>query len=562
MSDTPEAVGKDFIRQFVDEDIARRFNDARIQTRFPPEPNGFLHIGHAQAIWLDFGIATEFGGVCALRFDDTNPEKEDDLFVQAIRDDIRWLGYDWGEREYFASDYFDQLYEWALQLIRQGDAYVDSQSPEEIRRGRGTPTEPGSNSPFRERSVEENLDLFQRMRAGEFADGAHVLRASIDMAHPNLVMRDPTMYRIRRAHHHRTGDLWPIYPMYDWAHGQSDAIERVTHSICTLEFEIHRPLYDWFLERLGFAVDQRPRQLEFARLAISSVVTSKRVLRRVVEEGVVDGWDDPRMPTLRGLRRRGVTPSAIRAFVERAGVTKTNKTVDHALLDFCVREDCNRHALRRMVVLDPVRLVITNYPEGQSEQLEAENNPEDAGAGSRMVSFSRELLVEREDYLEDAPKKWFRLGPGREVRLKHAYYVTVTDAIHNGEGKLVEVHCTYDPHSRGGWTEDGRKVKGTLHWVDARTAIPCEVRDYDRLFSRDDMVNLPDGSDVLDFQNPESLRVRSNARAEASVREIPPETHVQFLRQGYYITDSVDHSADRPVFNRTVGLRDSWKGGK
>ncbi|MFW6293158.1 MAG: glutamine--tRNA ligase/YqeY domain fusion protein [Spirochaetota bacterium] len=552
MSDT-ENTGVDFVRARVAEDVKNGRFGGKVQTRWPPEPNGYIHIGHAKGIWLSFGIADEFGGKCKLRFDDTNPTKEEEEFVVAIQDDVRWLGYEW-EEVVFASDYYEQLYEWALRLIGQGEAYVDSLSREQITEYRGTPTEPGRNSPYRDRPVEENLELFKRMRSGEFADGEHVLRAKIDMSHPNLNMRDPVMYRILHAHHHRTGDAWCIYPTYDWAHGQSDSIEGVTHSICGLEFENHRPLYDWFLDELGV---WHPQQIEYNNLNLSYTLLSKRNLRALVNEGIVDGWDDPRMPTIRGIRRRGYTPSSIREFLRRVGVSKTEIMVDRGLLDFCLREELNKSAPRVMAVLDPVKVVITNYPEGQTESFTAENNPEDPEAGSRELQFSRELYIERNDFMEDPPKKFFRLAPGREVRLKHAYYITCDEVIRDDAGNVTELRCSYDPESRGGETPDGRKVKGTLHWVNAADALPLEVRLYDHLFVREDMVNLGD-LEFRDFVNPESCVVVDGALAEPAAAKLSAGERCQFLRNGYFIADEKVSTPGRPVFNRITGLRDTW----
>jgi glutaminyl-tRNA synthetase len=552
MSDT-ESSGVDFIRARVAEDTKSGRFGGKVQTRWPPEPNGYIHIGHAKGIWLSFGIAEEFGGKCKLRFDDTNPTKEEEEFVVAIQDDVKWLGYQW-EEVVFASDYYQQLYDWALELIRDGKAYVDSLSREEITEYRGTPTERGRNSPYRERSVEENLDLFERMRAGEFADGEHVLRAKIDMAHPNLNMRDPVMYRILHAHHHRTGNEWCIYPTYDWAHGQSDSIEGVTHSICGLEFENHRPLYDWFLDQLDV---WHPQQVEYNNLNITHTLMSKRNLRALVNEGVVDGWDDPRMPTIRGLRRRGYTPASIKDFLQKVGVSKTEIMVDRGLLDFCLREELNKTAPRVMVVLDPIKVTITNYPEGKTETFESENNPEDPSAGTRDLPFSRELYIERGDFMEEPPKKFFRLAPGREVRLKHAYYITCDEVIKDDDGNVVELRCSYDPESRGGETPDGRKVKGTLHWVNGADAVPVEVRLFDRLFTREDMVNLGD-LDFRDFVNPNSLEVIPRALAEPAATRISAGDRCQFLRHGYFCVDEKDSTPDRMVFNRITGLRDTW----
>jgi glutaminyl-tRNA synthetase len=536
----------------VEEDNETGRFGGRVHTRFPPEPNGYLHIGHVKAICLNFGIAEEFGGKCNLRFDDTNPTREETEYVEAMMEDIHWLGFDWEDRLYYASDYFDQLYEWAVSLIKKGKAYVDSLSQAEIREHRGTLTEPGKNSPYRDRSVEENLDLFERMRAGEFKEGEHVLRAKIDMASPNLNMRDPVMYRILHAAHHRTGDKWCIYPMYDWAHGQSDSIEGITHSLCTIEYEHHRPLYDWFLDELDI---YHPQQIEFAPFNISYTLLSKRRLLRLVNEGYVTGWDDPRMPTLAGFRRRGYTPEAIRNLIERVGVAKKDTSlVDIALMQSIIREDLNQRAPRVMAVLDPIKLVIENYPEGQIEELEAENNPEDESAGSRVIPFSGELYIEREDFMEDPPKKFFRLGPGREVRLKHAYYVTCTDVVKDDSGQITEIRCTYDPQSRGGWTDDGRKVRGTLHWVSAAHAIEAEVRLYDHLFA----APTPDeADDYIEHINPDSLQIIPSAKVEPTLEGATSGDRYQFLRMGYFVVDP-DSAPGRLVFNRTLPLRDTW----
>jgi glutaminyl-tRNA synthetase len=543
----------DFIREAVAHDLETgRFDYVR--TRFPPEPNGYLHIGHAKAITIDYGIAEDFGGQYNLRFDDTNPVKEEAHYAEAQKEDIRWLGYDWGDREFYASDYFDQLYDWAVQLIKAGKAYVDSLSPEEIKEYRGGFGEPGHDSPYRNRSIEENLDLFERMRAGEFAEGEHVLRARIDMQSGNMNLRDPVMYRILHAEHHRTGDKWCIYPMYDWAHGQSDSIEGITHSFCDLGYEDHRPLYDWFLEQLGIF---HPRQIEFARFNLSHTVLSKRYLLQLVEEGLVGGWDDPRMPTLAGMRRRGYTPEAIRDLMDRVGVAKNESLVDMALLDHCLRDDLNQRAPRVMGVLRPLRLVILNYPESQVEQMEAVNNPEDESAGTRLIPFSRVLYVEQEDFREDPPKKWFRLAPGREVRLKHGYFVTCVDVIKDGEGQVVELHCTYDPESRGGASPDGRRVRGTLHWVSAEHALDAQVRLYDRLFSVAEPMDVPEGQDWKANLNPESLQVLVGCKVEPSLAGAAPGSRYQFLRMGYFCVDP-DTSSDMLVFNETVGLRDTW----
>lgn len=544
-----------FIREIIENDLKENKNEGRVHTRFPPEPNGYLHIGHAKSICLNFGLAAEYGGLCNLRFDDTNPIKEEVEYVKSIKDDIQWLGFNWEDREFYASDYFEQLYEYAIQLIKAGKAYVCDLSADEIREYRGTLTEPGKNSPYRERSVEENLELFESMRAGKFPDGSRVLRAKIDMAHGNLNMRDPVMYRILKASHHRTGDKWCIYATYDWAHGQSDSIEGITHSICTLEFEDHRPLYDWFIEQLGIFHSQ---QIEFARLNLSFTIMSKRKLLQLVEEGIVIGWDDPRMPTISGLRRRGYTPESIRNFCERIGVAKRESTVDIALLEHCLREDLNKRAQRVMVVLRPLRLVIDNYPEDKVEELEAENNPEDPGMGSRKIPFSRVLYVEREDFREDPPRKWFRLAPGSEVRLKHAYYVKCVSVVRDEKtGEVTELHCTYDPETRGGWSEDGRMVKGTLHWVSAPHSVKAEVRLYDHLFTKSDPGEVEEGEDFKTDLNPQSLEILTTCRAEPTLKGAKPGSRFQFLRQGYFCVDA-DSSQDLLVFNRTTSLRDTW----
>jgi glutaminyl-tRNA synthetase len=543
--------GQDFIRDIIAADLASGKHKA-IVTRFPPEPNGYLHIGHAKSIALNFGVAEEFGGRCHLRFDDTNPTKEEQEYIDAIMRDVRWLGFDWGKHLYHASDYFERLYEWAEHLIRTGKAYVDDQSQDEMRAARGTLTEPGKNSPYRDRGIEENLDLFRRMRAGEFPNGARVLRAKIDMASGNINLRDPVLYRILHAAHPRTGDQWRIYPSYDYAHGQSDAIEGITHSLCTLEFEDHRPLYDWFLEHLP--VPSRPRQIEFARLNLTYTVLSKRVLTELVRGEHVSGWDDPRMPTLAGLRRRGVPPEAIRDFVKRIGVAKANSTVDIGMFEFSIREVLNRTALRRMAVLKPLKVVLENYPEGQVEELEAVNNPEDAAAGSRRIRFGRELYVERDDFMENPPKKFFRLSPGKEVRLRYAYFVTCREAIKNGAGEVVELRCTYDPATRGGNTPpDGRKVQATLHWVSAAHALPAEVRLYNQLFTRPD----PDAANFAADLNPHSLEVLTDALIEPALAGDNAANAVQFERLGYFYRDQ-ESKPGLPVFNRTVGLRDTW----
>jgi glutaminyl-tRNA synthetase len=548
---------RDFIREIVAADVAAGKNGGRVVTRFPPEPNGYLHIGHAKAISLDFGVAADFGGVCNLRFDDTNPVKEDVEYVDSIREDVRWLGFDWGDREYYASDYYQQLYGFAEDLVRKGLAYVDSLSADEIRAYRGTLTEPGQDSPFRSRPVDENLDLFRRMRAGEFPDGAHVLRAKIDMDSPNINLRDPVLYRIRHAEHHRTGNTWCIYPMYDFAHPLSDAIERVTHSLCTLEYEDHRPLYDWCVEHA--TTDHRPRQYEFARLKLNYTVLSKRKLLQLVEQNHVAGWDDPRMPTITGLRRRGYTPASIRDFCERIGVAKKENVIDLALLEHCVREDLNRHAPRAMAVLNPLKIVLTNYHEGQCEDMRVVNNPEDPGAGTRSVPFARELYIERDDFLEDPPKKFFRLAPGREVRLRNAYLITCTEAVKDTQGRITELRCTYDPATRGGDAPDGRKVKATLHWVAASTAVDAEVRLYDRLFSVEDPEGAAAkrGTDVTEFLNPTSLEVLRHCKVEPMLASARPGSRFQFERLGYFAVDR-DSVPGRVVFNRTVSLKDAW----
>ncbi len=551
---TAEPDSRDFIREIIDEDNRTGRFGGRVHTRFPPEPNGYLHIGHAKSILLNFGIAVDYSGKFNLRFDDTNPIKEEQEYVDAITEDVRWLGADWADRLYFASDYFDQLHAWALKLIRDGKAYVDDLTAEEIREYRGTLTEPGRESPYRDRPVEENLDLFERMRQGEFADGARVLRAKIDMASSNLNLRDPVLYRILHASHHRTGDKWCIYPMYDFAHGQCDSIEGITHSIASLEFQNHRPLYDWLLENLEI---YRPQQIEFARLNLSYTVLSKRRLIQLVEEGTVRGWDDPRMPTISGLRRRGVTAESIQAFCAAIGVAKRDSLVDMALFDYHIRQDLNARALRRMAVLDPLKVVITNYPEGQSEMLTAINNPEDESAGTRQVPFGRELFIERSDFLEDPPRKFFRLAPGREVRLRYGYFITCTDVIKDSQGRIIELHCTYDPETRGGYAPDGRKVRGTLHWVSVADAHPAEVRLYDRLFVRENPLDVQDGRDFHDYINPESLVLVPDARVEPSLAGAAPGSRYQFERLGYFCVDP-DAQDGGLVFNRTIPLRDTW----
>jgi len=546
----------DFIRTIIEEDLNINKNDGRVHTRFPPEPNGYLHIGHAKSICLNFGLAAEYKGLCNLRFDDTNPSKEEAEYVESIKEDVRWLGFDWGKRLFYASDYFEQLYKYAVQLIKVGKAYVCDLSAEEIREYRGTLTEPGKDSPYRNRSIEENLDLFERMRAGEFEDGSRVLRAKIDMASPNLNMRDPVMYRILHAAHYRTGDKWCIYPTYDWAHGQSDSIEGITHSICTLEFEDHRPLYDWFLDQLGVFHTQ---QIEFARLNLSYTMMSKRKLLQLVEEGHVAGWDDPRMPTISGLRRRGYTPESIQDFCDRIGVAKRESIVDIALLEHCPRLDLNKRAPRVMAVLRPLRVIIDNYPEGRVEELDAENNPEDSSMGTRKIPFSRELYIERDDFREDPPKKFFRLSPGREVRLKHAYYIKCERVVKDEQtGEVIELRCTYDPETRGGWSKDGRMVKGTLHWVSVPHSLKAEVRLYNHLFVKEDPADESDGADFKTYLNPKSLEILFSCRVEPSLADAKPGSRCQFLRQGYFCVDSVDSSRHRLVFNCTVPLRDTW----
>jgi glutaminyl-tRNA synthetase len=547
------APAPNFIRLIIEEDNKAGRYGGRVHTRFPPEPNGYLHIGHAKSICINFGLAEQFGGKCNMRFDDTNPTKEEVEYVESIMEDVRWLGFTWEDRLFYASDYFPRLYEFARDLIRKGLAYVCDLSAEQIREYRGTLTEPGKESPFRDRQVEENLDLFRRMKEGEFADGARTLRARIDMTHPNLNMRDPVMYRILHATHHRTGDEWCIYPTYDFAHGQSDSLEGITHSICTLEFEDHRPLYDWYVKALGI---HHPKQIEFARLNLTYTVLSKRKLITLVREGFVTGWDDPRMPTISGIRRRGYTPEAIRTFCDRIGVSKANSTVDFSLLEFCVREDLNRTAPRAMAVLDPLKVVVENFPEGEVEWLDAENNPENPDAGTRKIPFSREIYIERDDFMEEPPKKFFRLAPGQEVRLKHAYYVTCTGVVKNEAGEVVELRCSFDPQTRGGWSKDGRKVKGTLHWVSAAHAAEVEVRLYENLFLTADPADAPDG-DFRSNINHESLRV-ARALAETGLKDAAPGQRFQFLRHGYFCADAKDSRPGAPVFNRTVGLKDSW----
>ena len=550
-----EIVSSNFIQQAIVADNESGRFDRRVHTRFPPEPNGYLHIGHAKSICLNFGLARQFGGLCNLRFDDTNPTKESVEYVESQKEDVRWLGFDWHDRELFASDYFGELYEFAKQLVLEGKAYVDDLSQEEIREYRGTLTRPGKESPFRNRSSEENLDLLERMKTGEFPDGSHVLRAKVDMASPNLNMRDPVMYRILHTEHHRTGDDWCIYPMYDFAHGQSDSIEGITHSICTMEYEDHRPLYDWFLEELGL---YQPRQIEFARLNLSHTVLSKRRLLRLVEGGYVNGWDDPRMPTIAGFRRRGYTPEAIRNFCDRVGVAKNDAIIDIALLEHSLREHLNKTAPRAMAVMRPLKVVISNYPEDETDWLDAVNNPEDESAGTRKVPFSRELYIEREDFMEDPPRRFYRLAPGREVRLRYGYFIKCEEVVKDAQGEVVELRCTYDPETRGGSAPDGRRVRATLHWVSAAHAIDAEVRLYDHLFTRwnpdeDD----EDGADWLSFLNPESLVV-VDAKLEPSLADAAPGSRYQFERQGYFCVDAKDSKPERVVFNRTTTLRDTW----
>ncbi len=550
----PEGVSVDFVRQKVEADLASGRFDGRVVTRFPPEPNGFLHIGHAKSICLNFGIAAEYGGVCHLRMDDTDPSKEDIDYVEAIQQDITWLGFAWQGEVRYASDYFEQLYEWAVQLIRAGLAYVDSQTIEEIRQNRGTSTEPGVESRFRDRSVDENLELFEQMRGGSFADGEHVLRARIDMQSPHLIMRDPIMYRIRHAHHYRQGDTWCLYPMYDFTHGQSDSIEQVTHSICTLEFENNRRLYEWYVEQLGIYV---PEQTEFARLNLTHTLMSKRRLLQMVTDGMVSGWDDPRMPTIRGLRRRGYTAEAIRAFCDRIGVTKFDGVSEIALLEHCLREDLNRTSERRMAVLKPLKVVIENFPEGEVEELEAINNPEDESAGTRLVPFTRELYIERDDFLEDPPKKFYRLSPGREVRFRYAFFVTCREAITDESGEVIELRCTYDPETRGGSAPDGRKVKSTIHWVSAEHSVSAEVRLYDHLFSEPDPTVIAKDEDWPRHLNPDSLDTLEECFLERSLGEAEAGDRFQFERLGYFCVDQ-ESGPDGLVFNRTVAMRDRW----
>jgi glutaminyl-tRNA synthetase len=552
-----ETAPTDFIREIVRQDLASgKYRPEEIRTRFPPEPNGYLHIGHAKAICLDFGVAKEFGGKCNLRMDDTNPGKEDREYYDAIQEDITWLGYQWDGEVKFASDYFPKMYEFALLMIKKGLAYVDDQSAEEIRATRGTPFQPGVNSPWRDRSVEENLDLFQRMKDGEFPNGSKTLRAKIDMAHPNINFRDPVMYRILHEEHERTGNQWCIYPMYDWAHGLEDSLEGVTHSLCTLEFEIHRPLYNWFLEPLP--IPRKPRQIEFSRLNLTYTVMSKRKLLRLVQEGRVSGWDDPRMPTVRGFRRRGYTPSSIRNFVAAVGITKFNGVTDMGVLENTIREELNHDAPRYMAVLHPLKVTLTNYPEGQIEWLEAVNNPEQPEAGTRKIPFGRHLFIEQDDFQENPPPKYFRLAPGREVRLRWGYFIRCQEVVKDAQGNVVELLCTYDPETRGGNAPDGRKVKGTIHWVEETNSVPATVREYDRLFLTPEPDAVEEGHDFMENLNPDSLKVLTECRLEPGLAALPPETRVQFERLGYFVTDWREHRPEAPVFNKTVSLKDSW----
>jgi glutaminyl-tRNA synthetase len=553
MSSIPEATPSHFIRDIILDDLKTNKYGGRVHTRFPPEPNGYLHIGHAKSINLNFGLAAEFGGKCNLRFDDTNPSKEETEYVESIIEDVKWLGGDWEGRLFYASDYFDQLYEWAVKMIKEGKAYVDDLTAEELSAYRGTFTQPGKESPWRNRTVEENLDLFERMRAGEFPDGSRTLRARIDMASPNINMRDPVMYRILHAEHHRTGDKWCIYPMYDFTHGESDSIEGITHSICTLEFEDHRPLYDWYVEQLGI---YHPQQIEFDRLNLTYTLLSKRKLLTLVKEGLVRGWDDPRMPTISGIRRRGYTPEAIRNFCRSVGVSKTNGITELGRLEYYVREDLNKHAARVMAVLQPLKVVIDNYPEGQVEEMEAVNNPEDAGAGTRKVPFSGILYIEQDDFREDPPKQYFRLSPGREVRLRYGYFIKCNSVVKDEKGQPVEIHCTYDPATRGGNAPDGRKVKSTIHWVSAQHALDAEVRIYETLFAKENP-GEEEGRDFKEDLNPKSLEIIEHAKVEPSLKGAPVLSRYQFERLGYFCVDK-DSTPDHPVFNRTVALRDTW----
>lgn len=555
MEETPKPK-TNFIREIINKDLKTGKYEGQVHTRFPPEPNGYLHIGHAKSICLNFGIARDYKGLCNLRFDDSNPETEEQEYVESIKEDVRWLGFDWEDREYYASDYFEQLYQYAIDLIKKGKAYVCDLSVEEVREYRGTVTQPGKESPYRDRSVDENLDLFKRMKDGEFPDGSRTLRAKIDMAHPNMLMRDPLMYRIRKASHYRTRDSWCIYPTYDWTHGQSDSIEGITHSICTLEFEVHRPLYDWYLEALGV---YHPQQIEFARLNMSNTVLSKRILLELVGGDYVTGWDDPRMPTISGLRRRGFTPASIRKFCDLIGVAKQDSIVDVALLENCLREELNQAAQRVMAVIRPLKVVIVNYPEDRIEELDAVNNPEDTSKGTRKVPFSRNLYIERDDFMEDPPKKFYRLAPGREVRLRYAYFVKCVDVIKDeNTGEIKEIHCTYDPATRGGNAPDGRTSKATLHWVSAGSAIDAEVRIYDYLFTVRDPSDVPEGVDYKTHLNPKSLEVLTPCKMEPFLKEAAPGSRYQFERLGYFCVDTSDSSPGKPVFNRIVTLRDTW----
>lgn len=554
-NEEPKKPSLNFIEQMIEKEIAEAKHEGRVHTRFPPEPNGYLHIGHAKSICLNFGLAQKYNGICNLRFDDTNPVKEDVEYVDSIMEDIKWLGFDWGDNLFYASDNFEQLYQWAIKLIKDGKAYIDDQSAEEVSAQRGTPSKPGTESPFRNRSVEENLDLFQRMRAGEFEDGARFLRAKVGMDSPNMQLRDPAMYRIKHAHHHRTGDKWCIYPMYDFAHGQSDYIEKITNSICTLEFEVHRPLYDWYLDQI-IDTEYRPVQIEFARLNITYTVLSKRKLLQLVEEGLVNGWDDPRMPTISGFRRRGFTPESIRNFSNRIGIAKRDNIIDVALLEHAIREDLNKKSNRVMAVLDPLKLVLTNYPEGKTELVDVINNPEDESAGSRTVPFSREVYIERSDFMEDAPRKFFRLAPDREVRLRNGYIIKCNEVIKDNDGNVVELRCTYDPETKSGSATVQRKVKGTIHWVSVEHAIEAEVRLYDRLFLTETPDVAEEGKDFKSNLNPDSLKVIT-AYVEPYLKDVKADDKFQFLRTGYFCVDK-DSTPDKLVFNRTVGLRDSW----
>ncbi|MBN1798355.1 MAG: glutamine--tRNA ligase/YqeY domain fusion protein [Spirochaetales bacterium] len=556
MEELKQEQNKDFIRQRVEADIEAGKNHGKVVTRFPPEPNGYLHIGHAKAFCIDFGIAEEYGGRCHLRLDDTNPEKEDVEYIESIKEDIHWMGFDWGEHLYFASDYFAKLYEYAVELIKKGGAYVCDLSPDQIREYRGTLTRPGKDSPFRNRTVEENLDLFERMRAGEFEEGACVLRAKIDMSSPNINLRDPALYRIKKVTHHRTGDTWCIYPMYDFAHSLSDAIEGITHSLCSLEFENNRPLYEWFLAQLD--VPGHPQQIEFARLNLTYTIMSKRKLLKLVQEKIVKGWDDPRMPTLCGLRRRGYTAASIRTFIEKCGVAKVNSVADIALLEHCLREELNKTAPRVMAVLKPLKVIIDDYPEDKVEMLEAENNPEDQNSGARQLPFSREVYIEQDDFMEDPPKKFYRLSPGKEIRLKHAYYIKCCRVVKDeNTGQIKELHCTYDPASKGGWTDDGRVVRGTSHWVSVAHAVRAEIRLYDHLFTKENPDDAEEGGSFLDNINPESQELLASCLVEPGLKTAKPGERFQFLRQGYFCLDP-DSTGEHLVFNRTVTLRDTW----